>query len=89
MQWLYITPAALIDRLRYLLRLCEYNLNFNVFMLLLYTIMLYNSMKKRLDFRVEEYELKILEDYCSEVGRTKTDVLRELIRSLKTKRKPS
>jgi hypothetical protein len=45
-------------------------------------------MKKRLDFRVEEYELQILEDYCSEVGRTKTDVLRELIRSLKTKRKP-
>ncbi len=31
-------------------------------------------MKKRLDFRVEEYELQILEDYCSEVGRTKTDV---------------
>ncbi|ARV63293.1 CopG family transcriptional regulator [Nostocales cyanobacterium HT-58-2] len=46
-------------------------------------------MKKRLDFRLEEYELKILEDYCLAVGRTKTDVLRELIRSLKTKRKPS
>nr|WP_248277448.1 CopG family transcriptional regulator [Brasilonema octagenarum] len=45
-------------------------------------------MKKRLDFRVEEYELQILEDYCAAVGRTKTDVLRELIRTLKTKRKP-
>ncbi|NMF67470.1 molybdenum-pterin-binding domain-containing protein [Brasilonema octagenarum UFV-OR1] len=55
---------------------------------LLYTITLYNIMKKRLDFRVEEYELQILEDYCAAVGRTKTDVLRELIRTLKTKRKP-
>ena len=58
-------------------------------MLSLYTIKLYNGMKKRLDFRVEEYELQILEDYCLSVGRTKTDVLRDLIRSLKTKRKPS
>jgi hypothetical protein len=46
-------------------------------------------MKKRLDFRLEEYELEILEDYCKAVGRTKTDVLRELVRSLKTKKKPS
>jgi hypothetical protein len=46
-------------------------------------------MKKRLDFRLEEYELEILEDYCTSVGRTKTDILRELIRSLKTKKKPS
>ncbi len=41
-------------------------------------------MKKRLDFRIEEYEFRILEEYCESVGRTKTDVLRELIRSLKT-----
>jgi hypothetical protein len=46
-------------------------------------------MKKRLDFRVEEFELEILEEYCKTVGRTKTDVLRELIRSLKNKKKPS
>jgi len=46
-------------------------------------------MKKRLDFRIEDFEFEILEDYCNSVGRTKTDVLRELIRSLKTKKKPS
>jgi hypothetical protein len=46
-------------------------------------------MKKRLDFRLEEFELEILEDYCAAVGRTKSDVLRELIRNLKTKKKPS
>jgi hypothetical protein len=31
-------------------------------------------MKKRLDFRLEEYELDILENYCASVGRTKSDV---------------
>jgi hypothetical protein len=46
-------------------------------------------VKKRLDFRIEEFEFEILEEYCSAVGRTKTDVLRELIRELKTKKKPS
>jgi hypothetical protein len=46
-------------------------------------------MKKRLDFRVEEFELEILEEYCKTVGRTKTDVLRELIRSLKNNKKPN
>jgi len=45
-------------------------------------------MKKRLDFRIEEFEFEILEEYCKVVGRTKTDVLRELIRSLKSKKKP-
>jgi hypothetical protein len=45
-------------------------------------------VKKRLDFRIEEFEFQILEDYCEAIGRTKTDVLRELIRSLKTKKKP-
>ena len=45
-------------------------------------------MKKRLDFRVEEFEFEILESYCKAVGRTKTDVLRELIRTLKQE-KPS
>jgi hypothetical protein len=46
-------------------------------------------MKKRLDFRIEEFELEILEEYCKAVGRTKTDVLRELIRNLRLKKKPS
>jgi len=46
-------------------------------------------MKRRLDFRIEELEMQILEDYCNSVGRTKTDVLRELIRGLKLKKKPS
>jgi predicted DNA-binding protein len=46
-------------------------------------------MKKRLDFRLEEFELEILEDYCKAVGRTKSDVLRELIRNLRLKKKPS
>jgi hypothetical protein len=46
-------------------------------------------MKKRLDFRIEEFEFEILEEYCNATGRTKTDILRELIRSLKTKKKPS
>jgi len=58
-------------------------------MLLLYSIKPDILMKKRLDFRIEEFEFEILEEYCNSVGRTKTDVLRELIRSLKSKRKPS
>jgi predicted DNA-binding protein len=48
----------------------------------------YTIMKKRLDFRVEDRELEILEAYCKVGGRTKTDVIRELIRSL-AKKKPS
>ncbi|MBD0264790.1 MAG: ribbon-helix-helix protein, CopG family [Tolypothrix sp. Co-bin9] len=46
-------------------------------------------MKKRLDFRLEEFELEILEEYCKSAGRTKSDVLRELIRGLSRKKKPS
>jgi predicted DNA-binding protein len=46
-------------------------------------------MKKRIDFRLEEFELEILEDYCKALGRTKSDVLRELIRNLRLKKKPS
>ncbi len=46
-------------------------------------------MMKRLDFRIEDFEFEILEDYCNANGRKKTDILRELIRSLKTKKKPS
>jgi hypothetical protein len=30
-------------------------------------------MKKRLDFWIEEFEFKMLEDYCKAVGRTKAE----------------
>ena len=46
-------------------------------------------MKRPLVFRIEEYEFQIVEEYCKSVGRTKIDVLRELIRGLKLKKKPS
>jgi hypothetical protein len=45
-------------------------------------------MKERIDFRLEKFELDLLEEYCTSVGRTKSDVLRELIRKLKIKKKP-
>lgn len=40
-------------------------------------------MKVRLDLLIDESEKKLLEAYCKASGRTKTDVLRELIRKLK------
>ncbi|MBW4499084.1 MAG: ribbon-helix-helix protein, CopG family [Scytonema hyalinum WJT4-NPBG1] len=46
-------------------------------------------MNKSVFFRLAEEELAKLEDYCKSTGRTKSDVLRELIRSLKLKKKPS
>ncbi|MGB3239978.1 MAG: ribbon-helix-helix protein, CopG family [Geitlerinemataceae cyanobacterium] len=42
-------------------------------------------MTTRFDVRLPEKELAILEAYCQQEGRTKTDVVRELIRSLKRK----
>jgi hypothetical protein len=42
-------------------------------------------MKKRLNFWIEESELKALETYCKRFGRTKADVLRELIGNISTK----
>jgi len=42
-----------------------------------------NIMKVRLDFCIEKAEKVHLEKYCKMTGRTKTDVLRELIRNLK------
>lgn len=41
--------------------------------------------KTSVDFRLEDRELEYLEEYCSLTGRTKTDVVRELIRRLKKK----
>ena len=57
-------------------------------MLLLYSITNGISMKRRLDFRVEDSEFDFLEAHCKKMGRTKTDVLREFLRSL-AKKKPS
>jgi len=42
-------------------------------------------MNKSIFFRLTEEELAHLENYCQIKGRTKSDVLRELIRKLKTK----
>jgi hypothetical protein len=38
---------------------------------------------KKITFQLSDEEFKLLEAYCSEVERGKTEVLRELIRSLK------
>lgn len=40
---------------------------------------------KQLNVRLPDIELEILEDYCAEHKRTKTDVIREFIRSLRDK----
>jgi predicted DNA-binding protein len=42
-------------------------------------------MTTRFDIRLPEKELAILEAYCEQEGRTKTDVVRELSRALKRK----
>jgi hypothetical protein len=44
-------------------------------------------MKKSIFFRLSDEEFKQLEDYCASVERSKSDVLRELVRSLKIKKK--
>jgi hypothetical protein len=41
--------------------------------------------KTTFNIRIEEAEMALLEAYCGQEGRTKTDVVRELIRSLKRK----
>jgi predicted DNA-binding protein len=46
-------------------------------------------MKKSIFFRLTDEEFENLETYCKSTGRSKSDVLRELIRSLKIKKKPS
>ncbi len=46
-------------------------------------------MKKSIFFRLTDEEFKILEDYCDSSQRSKSDVLRELIRNLEKKKKPS
>ncbi|KAB8331066.1 ribbon-helix-helix protein, CopG family [Scytonema tolypothrichoides VB-61278] len=44
-------------------------------------------MNKSVFFRLTEEELAHLEEYCQAVGRTKSDVLRELIRKLRINKK--
>jgi predicted DNA-binding protein len=44
---------------------------------------------KKLTIRCSDEEHQSLTAYCEETDRTQNDVLRELIRKLKTKRKPS
>jgi predicted DNA-binding protein len=41
--------------------------------------------EKQLNIRIPGKEMDILETYCKQTSRTKTDVLRELIRSLSKK----
>jgi predicted DNA-binding protein len=41
--------------------------------------------KQMLNIRLPESEMKILENYCQTATRTKTEVLREFIRSLRDK----
>lgn len=41
--------------------------------------------KVLINIRIEESENELLEVYCQQTGRTKTDVLRECIRKLATK----
>jgi uncharacterized protein (DUF1778 family) len=40
---------------------------------------------KRIDLRVTQAELELLDEYCQLVGKNRTDVLREFIHSLKKK----
>lgn len=43
-----------------------------------------NKQKQWITFKVSELEMIALETYCQQTQRTKTDVLRELIRRLPT-----
>jgi predicted DNA-binding protein len=42
-----------------------------------------SELEKRVDVRLPEHEFKILEEYCKVTGRTKTEVVRELVRNLR------
>jgi predicted DNA-binding protein len=45
-------------------------------------------VKVNLNIRVEQSEMKILESYAQQTGRTKTDIIREYIRDLAIRRPP-
>lgn len=42
------------------------------------------NQKQWITFKVSELEMRAIEAYCNQTQRTKTDVLRELIRKLPT-----
>jgi predicted DNA-binding protein len=44
--------------------------------------------KVNLNVRVEQSEMEILEMYAQQTGRTKTDIIREYIRTLAIRRPP-
>jgi len=46
-------------------------------------------MNKSVFFRLSDDELELLNVYCESTKRTKSNVLRELVRSLEIKKKPS
>lgn len=54
-------------------------------MLLLYSTLLYLTMKKRLDLRIDESEFDDLSEYAELTGRNKTDIIREYLRTLRRK----
>lgn len=45
-------------------------------------------MNKSVFFRLNDEEFALLKAYCESIGRTKSDVLRELIRKLRIPKKP-
>jgi hypothetical protein len=48
------------------------------------TTKLSNKQKQWITFKVSALEMRALEEYCQQTQRTKTDILRELIRRLPT-----
>jgi predicted DNA-binding protein len=44
-----------------------------------------SSTERHISIRLPEQELKVLEKYCEDTKRTKTEVIRTFIRSLKKK----
>ena len=52
----------------------------------LYIISVSSEMKKGIFFRLTEEEFAVIEGYCLDTGRSKSDVLRELVRKLKNKK---
>jgi hypothetical protein len=63
-----------------------YSLHFSLFIVSIYLSNLYMSknQKQWITFKVSEWEMSALETYCQQTQRTKTDVLRQLLRQLPT-----
>lgn len=45
---------------------------------------LFNKQKQWITFKVSALEMRALEEYCQQTQRTKTDILRDLLRKLPT-----